>query len=262
MSIRPPSSTAPPALNAHLLGTVEYAAALALQQRSVFEAGDRGFVPEGGGGQRIMLLLSEHEPVITLGRGGSREDVRMSDDELKSRRVNIVWTNRGGGAWPHLPGQLAVYPIVPLAELGWTVGEYLRRLQVGLQAALTELNVPTDTRPGSFGLWGRSGQLIGVGAAVKNWITYHGAFLNVAPEMNIFRRVVTDRNEKTPAGSLAQERQGHVPMQTVRSAVVRHLSEAFSCDRYHLHTGHPLLRVGSSLPNRKRSSRESARRAS
>jgi hypothetical protein len=31
-------------------------------------------------------------------------------------------------------------------------------------------------------------------------------------------------------------------MTTVRSTLVGRLAEAFGCDRYHLYTGHPLLR--------------------
>ncbi|HZZ73537.1 MAG TPA: hypothetical protein VFE24_14890 [Pirellulales bacterium] len=247
MSIRPVAFE-PPTVSAHLLGSVDFAAALALQRRLVYEAGEQ-FEP------RIVLLICEHRPLIALGRAGSRAHVRLSDDELRRRELALVWTNRGGGAWPHLPGQLAIYPLVPLALIGWSVGRFFGLLRQGLQNALAEFHVPTQTRPGSLGLWGRSGQLVAGGAAVKDWITYHGAFLNVAPEMSLFRRVVTDPLGRTSAGSLAQERQGHVAMPTVRSAVVRHLSAAFGCEKFHLHTGHPFLAGHPNPP-------ESARRAS
>ena len=144
----------------------------------------------------------------------------------------------------HLPGQLAVYPIVPLERQGWSVGDYLARLEAGLLATLAEFGVRGVTRPGWPGVWGRTGQLAAVGVAVKNWTTYHGAFINVSPAMRPFRRIVTDPAEKTPMSSLVIERQTAVKMTSVRAALVRLMAEAFGADRYHLHTSHPLLGAG------------------
>ena len=151
------------------------------------------------------------------------------------------WVNRGGGALVHAPGQLAIYPIVPLAYHRWTVGEYLTRLQRGLVETLDELGATGQTRPGSFGIWGRSGQLAAVGVAVKNWTTYFGAYLNVDPALSAFRYVVSDPEGGTPASSLAAERRQRIKMPAVRAALVPRLAGAFSCERYHLYTGHPLL---------------------
>ena len=78
--------------------------------------------------------------------------------------------------------------------------------------------------------------------AVRRWVTYHGAFLNVSPPMGLFKLVETDPLEHTRMSCLLAERRGLVRMTTVRAALVRHLAEAFGCDRYHLYTGHPMLR--------------------
>ena len=43
--------------------------------------------------------------------------------------------------------------------------------------------------------------------------------------------------------SLMAERRGSIKMTMVRAALVGRLSDAFGCDRYHLFTGHPYLRV-------------------
>ncbi len=55
------------------------------------------------------------------------------------RRLDVRWVNRGGGCVLHAPGQLAIYPIVPLAWHRWTVGEYLRRFRQALTQTLDEL---------------------------------------------------------------------------------------------------------------------------
>lgn len=242
----PASDFAGPAVAAHLLGVVDFDACLALQQRLVYEA-------SGSRDGRITLLLCEHPPLITVGRQGSRAHIRLSERELQSRQLDVRWINRGGGCLLHAPGQLAVYPIVPLGSHRLTVGDYLRRLEAGVAATLAELDVPTETRPGCTGLWTRSGQVAVFGAAVKSWTTYHGAFINVCPAMPPFRHVVTDPTGRTRMTSLVLQRQRPVKMTSVREGLIRHLTAAFGCDRYHLYTGHSLLpRPSQPLPNRVR----------
>lgn len=221
-------------MQAFLLGPIDFEACLALQQRLVYEA-------SGAGDRAITLLVCEHPPLITVGRSGSRTHLHISSDELISQQIEVRWLNRGGGCIAHLPGQLAIYPIVPLERCAWTVGEYLGRLQAGLMNTLAELAIPATGRDGWPGVWGRTGQLAAIGAAVKNWTTYHGAFLNVAPAMRLVRRVVSDPADGEPMSSLMVERQGSVKMTAVRSGIVRHFAEAFGAARYHIHTSHPLL---------------------
>lgn len=222
-------------LEAHLLGTLDHHACLALQQRLVFES-------SGQADRRIALLLCEHPPLVTIGRQGSRSHVLFGSDELRSRRLEVNWVARGGGAVLHAPGQLAIYPIVPLAPFGWTVGEFLQRFERGLFDTLSALRLAPQTRCGRRGLWGRSGQLVMIGAAVRNWTTYHGAFINVAPPLELVRGIVSDPPEWAPASSLSVERQQAVRMTDVRSRLVPSLARAFDCERFQLYTGHPLAR--------------------
>ena len=121
------------------------------------------------------------------------------------------------------------------------MGEYLGRLQKGILATLAELGIAGQTRDAGHGIWGRSGQLVALGVAVKSWTTYYGAHINVDPALRPFRAIEADFQEKTPVSSLAAERRQPVKMTTVRATIVRHLADAFGCQRYHIHTGHPLL---------------------
>ena len=230
----PPAEPAQPAVAAHLLGLVDYDAALALQQRLVYEVGGRA---DG----QISLLLCEHPACITVGRQGSRADIRLGPRGLASRRLSVRWVNRGGGALMHAAGQLAIYPIVPLARRGWSVGEYLDRLQGGVLAALDELHLSCHVRPDARGVWGRTGQMAAIGVAVKDWIGYHGAFVHVDTPAELLRLVNSDLVEGRPMTSLVAERQQPVKMTAVREGLVRHLAAAFDCQRIHLFTGHVLL---------------------
>lgn len=229
-----PTANRAPALEAHLLGVIDFDTCLALQHRLVYETAGRA---DG----QITLLLCEHPLSITIGRQGSRGQVRVARGELTSRGAEPRWINRGGGCLVHAPGQLAIYPIVPLEWHGWTVGDYLDRLQGGLVAVLGDVCCPALTKPGRYGVWGHSGQLAAVAVAVRSWITYFGAYLNVSPSTYSQRWVEADSHRGAPLSSLAAERRQPVRMQGVREAVVRQLAAALNCDRYHLYSGHPLL---------------------
>jgi lipoyl(octanoyl) transferase len=187
-------------------------------------------------------LICEHSPIITVGRRGSWGHIALDQRELASRQLEVRWVNHGGGCLAHVPGQLAIYPIVPLEHHQLSVGDYLARLQTALVGAIEEVGFASQTRDAQHGVWGRTGQLAALGVAVKSWVTYHGAFVNVAPAMDLFRLLTTDPEGLTPMSSLSAERQKNVKMTQVREAVVRHLVAALGCSRHHVYSGHPLWR--------------------
>ncbi len=221
-------------LTAYLLGTVDFADCLALQQELVRQAHDEA-------SKNITLLVCEHPGLISIGRAGSRLHLDLSEQDLTSHCLEVHWVNRGGGCMLHLVGQLAFYAVVPLQLLGWTPGEYIRRLHSGLSATAAEINVPAHEKDGRHGVWGRTGQLAAIGVAVKHGIAYFGGVLNVCPGMHLFRRIQTDPQSGTQMSSLVVESQKPVKMATVRAALVRHLAAALGSEKYHLHTGHPRL---------------------
>lgn len=225
----------PSAVEAHLLGLVDFDDCLALQQRLVYEATGRR---DG----QITLLVCEHPLKITVGRQGSRSHIHLSQHELKSRQIEVRWVNRGGGCLLHAPGQLAIYTIVPLEYWSLSVGDFLAWLQRGLAEALDDVACHAVGRPGRFGLWGHTGQVVSVAAAVKNWVSYYGAYVNVAPALYPFRWVKSDPSSDTPMTSLAADRRRPVRMTAIREALVRRLATAWGCERHHIYTGHPLLR--------------------
>lgn len=242
--LKPSAPPTSPALSAHLLGAVDFEACLALQQRLVYEATGRS---DG----HITLLICEHPQCITVGRQGSRGDIKFELAETNQRELTTRWVNRGGPTLLHAPGQLAIYPIVPLEHYGWNVGQYLERLESGLLDALVEGGFQAHREAGHRGVWGRSGQLAAIGVAVKSWVTYFGAYLNVSPAISLVRRVESDRRKRGPMSSLVVERSQIVRMAGVRERVVRRLAEAFDSPRYHIHAGHPLLARRNSITPQK-----------
>ena len=190
----PTAESQSPAVETFLLGRVPYMRCLALQERL------RRQVAARDDGQ-IVVLMCEHPEVITIGRAGRPSDV-TARGALRSREIETHWVNRGGGTLVHCPGQLAVYPIVPLRWHGLSLGEYLHRLQAAIAETLTELGVQVHVPPGRLGAWGRTGQVASIGVAVRDWVTWHGAYINVSPAMGLFRpRATHPLANRPPAAS-------------------------------------------------------------
>ncbi len=236
-------SSPSPAVVCHLLGLVDFDSCVALQRRLVYEA-------SGNCNGQITVLMCEHPAMITIGRQGSRADVHWDSADLAQRRIEIKWVNRGGGAIVHAPGQLAVYPIVPLEHYGLSVGRYVDRLQQAIGSALGEEGFQPSLTTSPRGVAGRTGPLAAVGVAVRNWVTYFGAYINVAPPMQMVRRVEIGGGRHGAMSCLAAERQQPARIQGVRERIARHVSGIFDCNRYHVYTGHPLLMPTRSLPTR------------
>ena len=229
-----PSAVSPQeSLEVHLLGLVDFDAALALQERLIYDISGRQ-------DRMGSVLVCEHPPVVTLGAEASAVHVPESREVLSQSGIDVRWVGRGGGACCHAPGQLAVYCVLPLDRLGFD----LRRFRDGLEEACVqtchEVHVPARRRDGLPGVWGRGGHLAMTGAAYRNGVTCHGLFLNVAPDPSFLALAQTNA-EGEPATSMQAQLLRRVPMGRVREAFIRHLAAAFEYEQTHIYTGHPLL---------------------
>ncbi len=196
---------------------------------------------------RIQVLLCEHDPVISVGRMGSHAHIRLQADRLQAAGLGSVWVARGGGCILHRPGQLAVYPLIPMNWYQVSPGKVLRMVRQAVMDALQELTYTPLSSNFDFNIWGRTG-LLGVTAmAVRSGVSCFGAYLNVDPEMRDYGYIDTackipaDQSRATMSCLLAERRQA-VRMAEVRSAMVQSFADVFECSDYHLITGHPLLR--------------------
>lgn len=235
----PDRTTAPEgALEVYLLGLLDFDAALFLQERLMMDIAGRD---DGQG----ALLICEHPPLITIGREGSPADISCDSEELAARQIEVRWLNRGGGALVHTPGQLALYPILPLARRGWGMAAYPERLEQAVLDMCREMRIRAWRQPAGAGVFCRCGKVANVGVAVRQSVSSHGLFVNVNPRMDAIALVRANdsrRSKENCASSLAAERGTPVAMPAVRESLIRRLAARLDYDRYHLYTGHPLLR--------------------
>jgi lipoyl(octanoyl) transferase len=224
-----------PVLQAYLLGTVEFEAALALQKFLVYQT--------VAARDTATLLLCEHPPLITVGRLGSRAHILCEPEELVARRWQVRWVNRGGGCVLHTPGQHAVYAVLALDRFGLGVQGYLDRVHQVLIDVLDDFSVRGQMRPGRPGVWAQGRLVAEVGVAVRDWVAYFGAYFNINPDLELMRRVRAGGADEPPMTSLERERRGPLRPSLVRERLLEHFATRFGFPRTALFSDHPQLRA-------------------
>lgn len=160
------------------LGRLDFASGLAVQERAL----------EAHARDGDVLLLLEHEPVYTTGRGGDAANLPGGD-------VEVHRISRGGDVTFHGPGQLVGYPVLELRRRGGDVHRYLRALEEGLVETCGALGLVAFRRPGWTGAWvgdgsSRSRKIASIGVGVRRGITQHGFALNVSVDLGAFAAIV------------------------------------------------------------------------
>ena len=163
-------------------GCLPYAKALTLQQDWVSQRlkGDR----------TDSLVLTEHEPVYTLGRRPKAEQHLIWDSKmLESQGIAVEHSTRGGDITYHGPGQIVGYPIIGL-ENSRDVHAYVRKLEEVLIRSLAHFDLQAERREGKTGVWLEKRKIAAIGIAVKRWVTYHGFALNVNNSLEPFSGIL------------------------------------------------------------------------
>jgi lipoyl(octanoyl) transferase len=224
-------------LQVYLLGCVDFETLQRLQRRLHFDiTGDR---------RHAALIVCEHPPLITVGRRGSRSHIRLEADELRLRGWPIRWVNRGGGCVLHLPGQLAMYPILPLDRLHGGIADYLHKLNDAIRDLLADFSIHGAIRADDEGVWVGSRLLAALGVSVCDWVTGYGAYVNIHPALDLFDCVTTSVHGSEPMTSLERERRGSVRPSLVRERLIEHFQRRFGFARIALFSDHPLLADGA-----------------
>ncbi|MBX3168495.1 MAG: lipoyl(octanoyl) transferase LipB [Candidatus Eremiobacteraeota bacterium] len=130
-----------------------------------------------------QLLLLEHPPVYTLGRGASLEN-------LKDARIQPVHTGRGGEITYHGPGQLIAYPILLLEEGRRDLHRYLRDLEQVVIDLCADYDLRAGREAGKTGVWLDGKKLASIGVRAASWVTSHGVALNYGQDLTGFDPIV------------------------------------------------------------------------
>lgn len=200
------------------IGRVSYADALKLQHafHKLCASGD---IPG-------VLMLVEHEPVITMGVRTKPGNVLADLDSLRAQGIELVKTDRGGDVTYHGPGQLVGYPIVRIREYGGDLHGYLRSIEETVIRTLAEFGL-AGVRNGPAGVWVGERKVCSIGVAVRKWTSYHGFALNVDPIMSHFGLINPCGLDSSRVTSMSDLLGAPPAMDDVRRACQRSFEEVF-----------------------------------
>jgi len=213
---------------------LSYGRAVRLQERLV----ERVLASER---RENFLLLTEHPPVITIGRSGEAAEVLADGNPLYGgRAIEVVQTNRGGRVTLHAPGQLVAYPVVDLKARGCDLHRYLRDLEHWLIGVLASFGVRAVRNPPHTGVWvpqadgAGPAKIASIGIAARRWVAWHGAALNVRTDMGLFDLIVPCGLEAVRMVSMADLLGGAAPdVPEVAERAAELFAEEFGFSRVH-----------------------------
>ena len=210
------TSRVPPPIDVHYQrGTrVPYRDALVWQrwvQRRLFERNTRMRGSEGVENledKHVVvsdaLFLVEHDPVYTLGRRSTLDNLLFDPD---SGEHDIVRVERGGEVTWHGPGQLVGYPIFALADRKKDLHWFLRQIEEVVIRVLASYDLEGVRSDAGTGVWVGDNKIAAIGLSASKWVSMHGFSINVDPDLGAFRQIVPCGIEGRGVTSLALEMQ-------------------------------------------------------
>src|SRR5919199_1544494 len=202
-----------------LPGLTPYAEAWDLQRELVrLRRGDE--IPD-------TFILCEHSPVYTVGRAAKDAgNLGAGEEYLRALGAEVFWTDRGGDATFHGPGQIVGYPILHLK--GRDTHAYLRGLEELIIRVLSDYGLEGWHHPEYTGVWVGENKIAAIGVKFSSgWITSHGFALNVKIDLSWFDCITPCGIREFGVTSLSQELGREVPLVEVEAKLVDHFKEIF-----------------------------------
>lgn len=206
-------------ITVHHLGLVEYADGLELQRR--FQEARRA----GTVGDSLMLL--QHPPVLTMGRGAKQYNVLASPEKLRSLGVELHETDRGGDVTYHGPGQIVGYPLLYLPPGQQDVRRYVRRIEEVMIRVCAHFGIEAHREEKWPGVWTKGRKIAALGVHLSRWYTRHGFALNVQPNLGHFDLIVPCGIREAGVTSMAQELGRPISAEEVQPLVAQKFAEVF-----------------------------------
>ncbi|HAU67430.1 MAG: lipoyl(octanoyl) transferase LipB [Arenicella sp.] len=161
------------AIRVHNIGVQAY-----LQTQQRMQA--RAAMDRASRSNQIWLL--EHSAVYTQGTSCQQQTLLPSD-------IPVVKSDRGGQITYHGPGQIVMYPLLNLKELGLGVKSLVNTLEQAAIDVLHESKIDAKRRKSAPGVYVDSAKIAALGLRVKNGMSYHGLSFNYAMDLTPFSNI-------------------------------------------------------------------------
>ncbi|MCK2149155.1 MULTISPECIES: lipoyl(octanoyl) transferase LipB [Marinobacter] len=129
------------------------------------------------------LWCLEHPRVYTQGQAGKAEHILAPGD------IPVIPVDRGGQVTYHGPGQLVIYLMIDLSRRKLGVRALVDQIEQAIVRTLAELDIEAAPRADAPGVYVGESKIASLGLRVRRGCSFHGLALNVAMDMEPFRRI-------------------------------------------------------------------------
>src|ERR671921_1706729 len=179
------------------------------------------------GGTPDTSALCEPPPVYTIGRAArDAGNLGAGEEYLRALGAEVFWSDRGGDATFHGPGQIVGYPILRLKARD--THAYLRGLEELLILVLADYDLEGWHHPEYTGVWVGENKIAAIGVKFSSgWITSHGFALNVKTDLSWFDRITPCGIKEFGVTSLSRELDCEVSLAEAEDRIVDRFLQTF-----------------------------------
>ena len=182
-----------------------------------------------------FLILTEHNPVYTIGKSGNITNLLLNENELKIKKIDFFKINRGGDITYHGPGQIMGYPIIDLDNFFTDINLYLRKLEEIIINTLNSYEVNGFTIKGETGVWvnddnGLSNKICAFGIRASRWVTMHGFCLNINPELNYFNNIIPCGIKDKGVTSVSKLKNSKININDIKEVLYKNFAQSFEAE--------------------------------
>lgn len=129
------------------------------------------------------LWCLQHPPVYTQGQAGKAEHILAPGD------IPVVQVDRGGQVTYHGPGQLVIYLLIDLNRSNLGIRALVSHIEQSIVNTLALHGIDAAPKADAPGVYVKGAKVASLGLRVRRGCSFHGLALNVAMNMEPFRRI-------------------------------------------------------------------------
>lgn len=137
---------------------------------------------KSGKGKDLLWIL-EHPTTYTAG-------IRYSKKEILDKRINIIFTNRGGKITLHNPGQKIVYFVINLNNKKKDIRNLVTIIENSIIEFLRIYKIEGKSDKKNIGIWVNKKKIAAIGVRVSRWIAYHGCSININNNLKKYHKII------------------------------------------------------------------------
>lgn len=178
------------------------------------------------------ILVCEHPHVYTLGKSAKSENLLLSQAELEDKAIQVYDIERGGDITYHGPGQLVIYPVFDIEQMGLGVKSFVQKIEQCIIGLLLKYNIEAERIEDRIGIWigrgtARERKIAAIGIKCSRHITMHGLALNVNTDLGLFDHIIPCGIQDKEVSSMEKELGRKLDMAEIKKDLLNEFSAIF-----------------------------------